>query len=130
MCILCVKPELSPSTALLLDYTDMTASDVAPGTKDTLSTHSLKTENSFHETPEHSIRTFVPGHEESEDKKEKILETLEDNWETDPENARNWPTYKKWISMSIVRGIIYACSPTTSYDFTLGFVLYIPATPS
>ena len=100
-----MKEELSHSTALFLDYTDMT--DIAPGTKDTLSTSSLKTEKSLHETPEHSIRTFVPGHEESEDKKEEILETLDDNWETDPENARNWPGYKKWISMSIVRRIIY-----------------------
>ena len=112
-----MKAELCPSTALLLDYTDMTASDVAPGTKDTFSTSSLKTEKSLHETPEHSIRTFVPasGHEESEDKKEEILETLEDNWEADPENARNWPTYKKWVSVSIVRRIIYSYSPPTSY---------------
>jgi hypothetical protein len=104
-----------PQHCSLLDYADMTASDVAPGTKDTFST-SLKTEESLHETPEHSIRTFVPGHEESEHKKEEILETLEDNWETDPENARNWPTYKKWVSMLIVRWImIYVYLPTTSY---------------
>jgi hypothetical protein len=88
----------------------MTASDVGPGTKDTFSTSSLKTEKSLH-----SIRTFVPGHEESEDKKEEILETLEDIWETDPENARNWPMYKKWVAMLIVRQIIYAYSPITSY---------------
>ena len=90
----------------------MTASDsdVAPGTKDTPSTPSLKAEKSLHETPEPSIRTFVPGHEESEElkeKKEETLENLDDNWETDPANARNWPTYKKWVSMSIVRQIIY-----------------------
>ena len=90
----------------LFDYTDMTASDVAPGIKHTFSTPSLKTEKSHHETPEHSIRTFVPGHEDSEDKKEEIYEILEDNWETDPENARNWPKYKKWISMLIV-GVVH-----------------------
>ena len=99
----------------------MTDLDVTPGTKDTFSTPSLKTEKSFHETPEHSIRTFVPGHEESEDKKEENLETLEDNWETDPENARNWPTYKKWVSMLIVSRIISAFSPITSYDLRFRF---------
>ena len=94
----------------------MTAPEVAPCTKDTFSTPSLKTEKSFHETREHSIRTYVLGHEESKDKEEEILETLEDSWETDPENARNWPTYKKWISMLIVRRFIYSYSSTTSYD--------------
>lgn len=93
----------------------MTASDVAPGAKNTFSTSSLNTEKSLHESPEHSIRTFVPGHEESEDKKEEILETLDEIWETDPDNARNWPTYKKWVAMLIVRQIIYAYSPITSY---------------
>ena len=86
----------------------MAAPDVAPCTKDTISTPSLKTEKSFHETREHSIRTFVHDHEDSEDKKQEIIETLEDSWETDPENARNWPTYKKWISMLIVSRFIYA----------------------
>jgi hypothetical protein len=82
----------------------MTASDVPPDTKDTFSSP----EKLFQESPEHSIRTFVPGHEESEEKKDEILGTLEDNWETDPENARNWPIYKKWVSMAIVRRFIYA----------------------
>ena len=90
----------------------MTSSDVAPGTKDTFSTSSLKNEKSPHESPEPSIRTFVPGHDESEDKKEEILEIIEDNWDTDPENARNWSTYKKWVSMSIVSRITYDHSST------------------
>lgn len=78
----------------------MTASDTA----NTSSTHSLKTEKSFHDTFEHTVPTFVPGHEESampEDK--EFPEIVEDNWENDPENARNWPAYKKWVSVSIVR---------------------------
>ena len=112
----------------LLDYTDMTAPDVAPDTKNTFPTASLKTEKSFHETPEYSIRTFVPGHEESEDKKEEIVETLEDDWETDPENARNWPAYKRWGSMLIVSRIIYAFHQPL--PMTLGFALYVLATPS
>jgi hypothetical protein len=90
----------SLSLSFLLDCTDMTASDVAPGTKDT---PSLKTEKSLHESPE--LR-FVPGHEESEDKKEEILD---DNWESDPENARNWSTFKKWGSMLIVRVVHLVC---------------------
>ncbi|KAJ8095155.1 hypothetical protein PM082_010377 [Marasmius tenuissimus] len=31
---------------------------------------------------------------------EKVVE--EDDWEHDPDNARNWPTGKKWIAVSIV----------------------------
>lgn len=121
-----MKADLSPRTALLLDYTDMTASDARPGTKDTFSTFSLKTEKSFHETPasEHSIRTFVPGHEEPEDKKEEFVETLEDNWETDPENARNWPASKKWVSISIVRRFVCTYSSTTSYDLRFRYILF------
>jgi len=72
--------------------TDTTAVDVATGTEDKAS--------------EHSIGTFVPGHEESttlEDKKEEFLEILEDDWASDPENARNWPAYQRWVAVSIVR---------------------------
>ncbi|KDR80318.1 hypothetical protein GALMADRAFT_242687 [Galerina marginata CBS 339.88] len=46
----------------------------------------------------------APGHGESaipEDKKEAI-ENLEDDWENDPENARNWPSHKKWAAISVV----------------------------
>lgn len=30
-------------------------------------------------------------------------ETLEDDWGNDPENARNWPSHKKWTAVCIVR---------------------------
>ncbi|KAJ3516908.1 hypothetical protein NLJ89_g836 [Agrocybe chaxingu] len=46
-----------------------------------------------------------PGHGESampQDKKEEALENLEDDWENDPANARNWPTAKRWTAMLIV----------------------------
>ncbi|KAK7060842.1 hypothetical protein VNI00_000575 [Paramarasmius palmivorus] len=36
------------------------------------------------------------------DKKEEALENVEDDWENDPENARNWPRRKKWVAVSIV----------------------------
>ncbi|CAA7264391.1 unnamed protein product [Cyclocybe aegerita] len=45
------------------------------------------------------------GHGESampQDKKEEALENLEDDWENDPENARNWSTTKRWTAMLIV----------------------------
>lgn len=90
----------------------MTASDNAPGTKHIPSISSLKTESidhSSHEIPETSLRTFVPGHEElasPDDKKEDFLENFEDNWASDPENPRNWPTHRRWIAMLIVRQII------------------------
>ncbi|PPR01247.1 hypothetical protein CVT24_006011 [Panaeolus cyanescens] len=47
----------------------------------------------------------APGHGESaipEDKNEEAIENLEDDWENDPDNARNWPTIQRWTSMSIV----------------------------
>ncbi|KAF8815165.1 MFS general substrate transporter [Phlegmacium glaucopus] len=87
--------------------TDVTAVDVASGTKDVLSsTSSTKSEKSSHKVSEHTVGTLVrPGHGEStmsEDKKEEFLKTLEDDWETDPDNARNWPAYQRWIAVSIV----------------------------
>lgn len=83
----------------------MTPSDITPGTKDISSTCSLETQISSHETPE---LTFLPGHEKSTSpEKEDILEVLKDNWETDPENARNWPAHKRWGAMLIVRQLIY-----------------------
>ena len=99
----------------------MAASHVAPGTNDAFSTLSLKTEKSFHEAPEHSVRTFVPDHEESEDKKEVILENLEDSWETDPENARNWSTSKKWVSMLMVRPAVHLCLLANHFLYDLRY---------
>ncbi|KAG6916740.1 hypothetical protein DXG01_005560 [Tephrocybe rancida] len=46
-----------------------------------------------------------PGHSESalpEDKIEETLEDEEDDWENDPENARNWSFGRKWTAVSIV----------------------------
>ena len=46
------------------------------------------------------------GHGESalpEDKVEEALENLEDDWEDDPDNARNWSSKKKWTAVGIVR---------------------------
>ncbi|KAF8966560.1 multidrug resistance protein 4 [Flammula alnicola] len=46
-----------------------------------------------------------PGQGESaipEDKKEEAIENLEDDWANDPENARNWPLFRRWVAMCIV----------------------------
>ncbi|KAJ6521111.1 multidrug resistance protein 4 [Mycena capillaripes] len=37
-----------------------------------------------------------------EDKKTELLENLEDDWQDDPENPRNWPFAKKWSSTAVV----------------------------
>ncbi|KAJ7771073.1 major facilitator superfamily domain-containing protein, partial [Mycena maculata] len=37
-----------------------------------------------------------------EDKKEELIEQLEDDWQDDPENPRNWSTGKKWASAGVV----------------------------
>jgi hypothetical protein len=47
----------------------------------------------------------LPGHGESAipvDKKEEAVENIEDDWENDPINARNWPTKKKWTMVAII----------------------------
>ncbi|KAK7466360.1 hypothetical protein VKT23_005087 [Stygiomarasmius scandens] len=36
------------------------------------------------------------------EKREKTTEDVEDDWENDPLNARNWPLKKKWIAVSVV----------------------------
>ncbi|KAG2008230.1 multidrug transporter [Coprinopsis cinerea AmutBmut pab1-1] len=46
-----------------------------------------------------------PGHGESafpEDKEAEAVENLEEDWECDPENARNWPSKQKWLAVSVV----------------------------
>ncbi|KAF8214119.1 multidrug resistance protein 4 [Mycena galopus ATCC 62051] len=37
-----------------------------------------------------------------EDKKLELLENLEDDWQDDPENPRNWSSSKKWTSCAVV----------------------------
>ncbi|KDQ64730.1 hypothetical protein JAAARDRAFT_28372 [Jaapia argillacea MUCL 33604] len=37
-----------------------------------------------------------------EDKKEELLENIEDDWQHDPINPRNWPSSKKWRMVSLV----------------------------
>ena len=61
------------------------------------------------ETPNNEFeRAFSSEHGEStlhnsQDKIEKAVVDLEDDWENDPENARNWSTRKKWTAVCIVR---------------------------
>ncbi|KAG5650905.1 hypothetical protein H0H81_010579, partial [Sphagnurus paluster] len=46
-----------------------------------------------------------PGHGESalpEDKVEEAVENIEDDWEHDPANARNWSWGRKWTAVGIV----------------------------
>ncbi|KAK7062206.1 hypothetical protein R3P38DRAFT_3303206 [Favolaschia claudopus] len=48
-----------------------------------------------------------------EDKKLEILENLEDDWQDDPDNPRNWSFKKKWASTAIV-SLYTFISPLTS----------------
>jgi hypothetical protein len=53
-----------------------------------------------------TVHPVPQGHGESalpEDKSEEELENLEDDWENDPDNPRNWPSGKKWRAVCIVR---------------------------
>ncbi|KAH9478455.1 Efflux pump radE [Psilocybe cubensis] len=61
-------------------------------------------------------RTLSPGHGESalpEDKIGEAVENLEDDWENDPENARNWSTKKKWTAVVILSSYTFV-SPLAS----------------
>ncbi|KAJ3862106.1 multidrug resistance protein 4 [Lentinula novae-zelandiae] len=58
-----------------------------------------------HEKHHHDPSHEALGHGESAipaDKKEEEIENLQDDWEDDPINARNWPSSKKWTSVAIV----------------------------
>ncbi|KAF8967302.1 multidrug resistance protein 4 [Flammula alnicola] len=48
-----------------------------------------------------------------EDKIEEALENLGDDWEDDPDNARNWPSRKKWTAIFIVSAYTFV-SPLAS----------------
>ena len=50
-----------------------------------------------------SAKHTEPTSPDSEDKIEKAVDNLEDDWENDPENPRNWSTRKKWTAACIVR---------------------------
>jgi len=57
-------------------------------------------------TPPLPSQAYPPGHGESalpEDKEAEAIENLEEEWESDPENARNWSTGRKWTAVAIVR---------------------------
>jgi hypothetical protein len=61
-------------------------------------------------TKEHHL----PGHGESalpEDKEGEAIENVEDDWEDDPENARNWPAAKKWTTVAIVSVLLSSSNP-------------------
>jgi hypothetical protein len=52
------------------------------------------------------------GHGESAlpvDKVEESIENYVDDWEHDPDNARNWPARKKWTIVAVVRYINHSC---------------------
>ncbi|PPQ99251.1 hypothetical protein CVT24_009296 [Panaeolus cyanescens] len=59
---------------------------------------------------------FSGGHGESalpEDKVEEAIENLEDDWENDPENPRNWVASRKWKAVCVVSFYTF-CSPLAS----------------
>lgn len=70
-------------------------------------------------TPE--LPSFHAGHGESalpDDKLEEAIENTEEDWENDPENARNWSLTKKWTAVFIVRAVVrqFYCSQPTKFQ--------------
>ena len=60
----------------------------------------------------HSITsvTHVGVNEKAEIAKDKIkvaLENLDDDWENDPENARNWSSARKWKATASVSALVF-----------------------
>lgn len=77
------------------------SSEVVDGKKSRTSLNSGDT----HDRSEQTATVVSPGCGESalpEDKKEEALENLEDDWQNDPENARNWPDSRRWLTISVV----------------------------
>ncbi len=67
------------------------------------------------------IHHVAPGHGESalpEDKVEEGFENIEDDWENDPENARNWSTVQKWTAVGIVRAYDLYLTPQLAISLT------------
>lgn len=71
---------------------------------------------------------FHAGHGESalpDDKVEEAFENIEEDWENDPENARNWSLTKKWTAVFIVRAVVrqfYCPQPT---KFQVAFYTFV-----
>lgn len=57
----------------------------------------------------HSVgKTDLPKEDPSAaDKVEETSSSLDDDWEIDPANPRNWPIGKKWVATAIVNPIIF-----------------------
>ncbi|KAF5311123.1 hypothetical protein D9619_008078 [Psilocybe cf. subviscida] len=88
--------------------------------------HSESPQSSFTNVPlaneksnviEHGkLAAFSPGHGESalpENKEQEAYESAEEDWENDPENARNWSPKKKWTAVCIVSAYTFV-SPLAS----------------
>lgn len=96
---------------------------------ETKSTHSLA---SSVQTRREKTDTAPEGHGESalpEDKLQEAFKNLADDWESSPDNARNWSKRKKWTATAIV--IALSCLfPTRIFElnifsFLTGVVLHI-----
>ncbi len=76
----------------------------------------------YHETP-YEQQTSPDGHGECAipvDKKEKAIE---DDWDADPINPRNWNNTKKWV-MVIIVGCSLIWSATRLADVHIGLLLH------
>ncbi|KAF6764235.1 multidrug resistance protein 4 [Ephemerocybe angulata] len=107
-----MSDEKAPKTSQSIELAP-TATFSKPPSVNSSTTHvypnsdDLKTEK-----PQHN----APGHGESalpDDKEGEAVENIEDDWECDPENARNWPAAKKWRTVAIVSAYTFV-SPLAS----------------
>ena len=77
-----------------MSYEEKTKESTSANVVKTISVHSSTT-----------LKKDVEGHGESAipaDKKEEEVENIQDDWEDDPANARNWSPGKKCVTVAIV----------------------------
>jgi len=65
----------------------------------------------------------IPGQGESappEDKREEAMKNLEEDWQDDQANPRNWPFRKKWTAVAVVSEYTYTEASIPIYHHVLG----------
>ncbi len=60
------------------------------------------------------------------DANEKAASSLEDDWEHDPMNARNWPSSRKWTAVCIVGYIVIGTGYNLEHALQVSFYTLIP----
>jgi hypothetical protein len=72
--------------------------------------------------------TQIPGRGECalpEDKREEAMKNVEEDWQDDQANPRNWPFRKKWTAVAVVSEYTYTEASIAIYLHVLGCNVHI-----